>query len=112
MMRRSADFAGDLGQAIQRQRFSRPRRLPISFPCRRSVMTNPALRNRAFEENKRLPDSLMKFVTVDETELRLRIMQIEQVDGLDAQVLAAAAQLVGKKCRRHRVHASCNVTRV
>jgi len=42
-------------------------------------------------------------------ELRLGIVQIEDVNGVDAEISAAAVDLVSEKVRRHAVHAGNHI---
>ena len=46
---------------------------------------------------------------VTKAELRLGIVQVEDVDGVDAQIGAAAVDLVGQEIGRHGMHAAHHI---
>src|SRR5258707_9690740 len=76
---------------------------PKSAPSRRSVPANFSVAHRKFQIFKRLLQSLIEDFFRNVTELRLRIVHVEDIDGLELKVAATAFNLVGEIARIHTV---------
>jgi hypothetical protein len=102
---RAAFLARDGGQARQTERAFHPKAVPRGGAVPADLA--PATRRSSSANAQRI--AALELRGSARAELRFGIVKIEHVDGVDAQVGAAAFDLVGQKMRRHGVHALENV---
>ena len=105
MVAGAALFGGDLGEARQAERVL----LAEALPGGGAVPANPALVHLAFELGEGATDAVFKLRRRPEAELGFGVVQVEDVDGVHAQIGAAAVDLVGQKPGREGVHAAHHV---
>ncbi len=100
MVAGAAFFGGNRGEARQAERVF----LAKALPGGGAVPANPALVHLAFEFGEGATDAVFKLRRGTEAELGFGVVQVEDVDGVHAQIGAAAVDLIGQKPGREGVH--------
>ena len=85
------------------------RLLPEAVPRRHAVVLNFSLGGCRFQIHKSVAHTLEKIGAGDVAELRFRIVQVVDVDAIDAEIAEAAGELIFEKARSHAVAAGDDV---
>ncbi len=112
MMLCAADLAGDFRHRFERKIARRFGILAKRIPRGHAISANFPVSHRRFEEYKSVANPFSKFRSGHFGQLRLGVVQIEDVDGLDAEIPKAALHLVGEIFRRHAMASRCNFFRL
>src|SRR5439155_12080000 len=102
MVFRPAFFGADFRELWQAERAL----LEKAIPGGDAIAADPELFHQPLQTGEGPPDAALKHVARHEAELGFRVVEIEHVDGVHAQVGPAALDLIGQKLRRYAMHAA------
>ena len=100
------DLAGNADQLFERQVVARRRRLAVAVPRRRAIATDAPGGHCLFKKREGGADARIEFGARHGLQLRLRVVNVINVDAVEAEVLKAARQLIVQIARSHAVAAA------
>src|SRR5574341_1686634 len=100
---------GRADQLLEREIAGRPRILPVAVPRRRPVDADLALAHGGLQRFERGADAREELRSVDGLELRFGVVDVIDVERVEAEVGAASLDLVAEVAGRHAVRAARHV---